>query len=93
MSTPLFSDKVSEIFVKGDDFCNLFEHEFTNQALPVAGDLQKCNRKTTITDSEIITILIAFHGGQFRNFKPIYLGYLCVHLRDCFPGVVSYNGL
>ena len=28
MSTPLFSDKVAEIFVKVDDFCNHFEDEF-----------------------------------------------------------------
>ena len=30
MNTPLFSDKVAEIFVKVDDFCNEFENEFKN---------------------------------------------------------------
>ena len=47
--------------------------------------------KATLSHSEIITILIAFHGGQFRNFKHFYCHYVCVHLRDCFPNVVSYN--
>jgi hypothetical protein len=91
MSTPLFTHKVAEIFVKVDDFCNEFELEFKKHALPSSNTLKKRNRKATLTDSEIITILIAFHGGQFRNFKHFYLGYVCVHLSDCFPNVVSYN--
>ncbi|MEQ1553766.1 MAG: hypothetical protein ABL929_06290 [Ferruginibacter sp.] len=66
MNTPLFSDKVTEFFAKVDDFCNEFELEFKKQTLPVAEGIKKRNRKATLTDSEIITILIAFHGGQFR---------------------------
>jgi transposase len=91
MSTPLFSDKVAEIFVKVDDFCNVFEHEFKKHSLPASSTAKKRNRKVTLAHSEIITILIAFHGGQFRNFKHFYCQYVCVHLRDCFPDVVSYN--
>ncbi len=91
MTTPLFSDKVAEIFVKVDDFCNVFEHEFKKQSLPASSTQKKRNRKATLADSEIITILIAFHGGQFRNFKHFYCHYVCAHLRDCFPNVVSYN--
>jgi hypothetical protein len=91
MSTPLFSHKVAEIFVKVDDFCNLFEDEFKKQSLPASKGIKKRNRKASLSDSEVITILIAFHGGQFRNFKHFYNGYVCVHLRDCFPNVVSYN--
>jgi DDE family transposase len=91
MNTPLFSDKVAEIFVKVDDFCNHFENEFKKHALPSPTDIKKRNRKTTLTDSEVLTILIAFHGGQFRNFKHFYVHYVCCHLRDCFPDIVSYN--
>ena len=91
MSTPLFSDKVAEIFVKVDDFCNHFENEFKKHSLPPSSGIKKRNRKTALTDSEVITILIAFHGGQFRNFKHFYCHYVCHHLRDCFPDVVSYN--
>ena len=91
MSTPLFSDKVAEIFVKADDFCNVFEHEFKKHSLPASSKDKKRKRKATLSDSEIITLLIAFHGGQFRNFKHFYCQYVCVHLRDCFPDVVSYN--
>ena len=91
MSTPLFSDKVAEIFVKVDDFCNHFENEFKKHALPPSSGIKKRNRKTALTDSEVLTILIVFHGGQFRNFKHFYIHYICCHLRDCFPDVVSYN--
>ena len=95
MSTPLFSDKVAVPIaigiVKVDDFCNLFEDEFKKQSLPTPKGIKKRNRKATLSDSEVITILIAFHGGQFRNFKHFYCHYVCVHLRDCFPDVVSYN--
>lgn len=52
---------------------------------------QKRNRKTALTDSEVLTILIVFHGGQFRNFKHFYIHYVSCHLKDCFPNVVSYN--
>ena len=91
MSTPLFSDKVAEIFVKVDDFCNHFEDEFKKHSLPPAIGTKTRNRKTTLSDSEVITILIAFHGGQFRNFKHFYSHYVSCHLKDCFPNVVSYN--
>jgi hypothetical protein len=91
MATLLFSDKVAEIFVKVDDFCMVFENEFKKHSLPVSDSCKKRNRKTTLTDSEIISILIAFHGGSFRNFKHFYIHYVCIHLRDCFPDVVSYN--
>jgi len=91
MSTLLFSDKVAEIFVKVDDFCNHFENEFKKHALPPSSGIKKRNRKTVLTDSEVLTILIVFHGGQFRNFKHFYIHYVSCHLKDCFPNVVSYN--
>ena len=91
MNTPLFSDKVAEIFVKVDDFCNEFENEFKKHILPACQGTKTRNRKTTLTDSEVISILIAFQGGQFRNFKHFYCSYVCHHLRDCFPNLVSYN--
>ena len=43
MSTPLFKDKVTEIFVKVDDFCNYFEDEFKKHSLPPAIDTKTSN--------------------------------------------------
>ena len=87
----MLRDKITEIFVKVDDFCNEFEHEYKKHALAPDASVKKRNRKATLCDSEIITILIAFHGGQFRNFKHFYLHFVCSELDDLFPEVVSYN--
>ena len=87
----MLRDKITAIFVKVDDFCNEFEHEYKKQALAPDASVKKRNRKATLCDSEIITILIAFHGGQFRNFKHFYLHFVCSELDDLFPAVVSYN--
>ena len=90
-SSTMLRDKITEIFVKVDDFCNEFEHEYKKHALAPDASVKKRNRKATLCDSEIITILIAFHGGQFRNFKHFYLHFVCSELDDLFPAVVSYN--
>lgn len=87
----MLRDKITEIFVKVDDFCNEFKHEYKKHALAPDASVKKRNRKATLCDSEIITILIAFHGGQFRNFKHFYLHFVCSELDDLFPEVVSYN--
>lgn len=84
-------DKITEIFVNADDFCNEFENEFVKHSVDAGSDKKTRNRKAGLSDSEIITILIAFHSGQFRNFKHFYLYYVCEHLKSEFPGVVSYN--
>jgi len=91
MNTPTLRDKITEIFVKTDDFCNEFINKFAKEQLFIESNDRTRNRKTGLCDSEIICIMIAFHGGQFRNFKHFYLNYVSVHLRSDFPGLVSYN--
>ena len=49
------------------------------------------NRKASLSDSEIMTILIAFQFGSFRNFKHYYLFFIKEHLKSFFPRAVSYN--
>ena len=78
MNQPLFTDKVAETFVKVDDFCNHFENEFKNHALPASGTAKKRNSKATLTDSQISTILITFDGGQFEINRGIFTRlYIC----------------
>ena len=83
-------DKVIEIFVKVDDFCIECESEIRKHR--IENKVQKVrNRKTGLSDSEVITILIIFHTGGFRNFKHFYLNYVCKHMLGEFPQVVSYS--
>ena len=86
-------DKVIEIFCSVDDFCKEFSSEILkNQlaSLPSSG-IKRRNRKSQLSDSEIITILIGFHLGSHKTFKHYYQQVVCQHWADLFPGLVSYN--
>jgi len=83
-------NKVVEIFVKVDDFCIECESEIRRNLIE-NNQQKKRNRKAKLSESEIIAISILFHLGSFRNFKHFYLHYVCEHLGDCFPELVSYN--
>lgn len=41
--------------------------------------------------SEIMTILVAFHSGHYRNFKHYYLDHVSVYWNSEFPKLPSYN--
>lgn len=86
----MLSDKITEIFVSVDDFCKEFESEIQKHQL-TAKDKNYRNRNRTLSDSEMISILILFHYGQFTNFKAFYIHYVSVHMKDCFPQLISYN--
>lgn len=63
MPTP---NKIIEIFVKVDDFCKEFDIVIKKYRLET--DKHKFrNREASLLDSEIMTILIAFHSGHFTN--------------------------
>ena len=53
--------------------------------------LGKRNRKTSLCQSELISLMILFHSGQFSNLKAFYVHYAKPHLQDLFPGLTSYN--
>jgi hypothetical protein len=41
--------------------------------------------------SEFMTILIAFHQSNYRNFKAYYCEHVLKHWTTEFPGLVSYQ--
>jgi Transposase DDE domain len=86
----MLKDKIIEIFVPADDFCISFSENIQHFRLETNQGKHR-NRKASLTDSEIITILIFFHYGSFTNFKHYYNHYVKEHLGDCFPTLVSYN--
>jgi hypothetical protein len=83
--------KTTEIFVRVDDFCLEFEKEFKRLSLEQGEKSRTRQRKAGLCESEVITILILFQGSGYRNFKAFYTGLVMRGMRDCFPGVVSYN--
>ena len=78
---PLFSDI--------DDFCQFFEPSFKAKLLE-SGDSQR-HRKSTLTLSEVMTIIIWFQLSGYRTFKDYYQNEVSKHLRQEFPNLVSYN--
>ena len=84
-----YYDKITEIFCALDVFTLEFEQQIRKQVI-TAGK-RKRNRPSKLSDSEIMTILIYFHLGGFRNFKHFYCHYVCKHLQHDFPDLVSYN--
>ena len=80
-------DKITEIYCVTDEFSKLFDIEFSRRGLGKS----KRNRKATLSDAEIMTILIMYYFGSFRNFKHFYLMHICKTMRNNFPDVVSYN--
>ena len=85
-------DKITEIFYIIDEFDKEYELQMEEQKLlPCSDGKQRRRRKAQISDSEIMTIMLLFHFGTFRNFKHFYLFYIREHLRHDFPNAVSYN--
>lgn len=77
-----------ELFCHVDDFWQEFE-PIWKQRLLASGERQRF-RKTELSESEIMTILIHFHACDFRHFKAYY-AYVRQHLSAEFPTLVSYE--
>ena len=76
-------------FFDVDDFCLEFDSKIQSHYLE--REKKRKNRPFAMADSEIITTMIYFHLGSFRNFKHFYLYYVKTHLKNEFPKAVSYN--
>jgi hypothetical protein len=81
-------DSLVELFVAVDDFWQIFRPAW-HEHLLASGTRQRI-RPSRLSESEIMTIVILFHQSQYRNFKAFYLGYVCRHLKQDFPQLVSY---
>lgn len=84
-------DKITEIFCATDEFSKKFDEEIENMPLLTSDGKTRRRRAASMSDSEIMTILIMFHFGTFDNFKHYYLHFIRIHLRRDFPDAVSYN--
>ncbi len=76
------------LFCDVDDFVN--EHKKTAPK-GINNREIKYSRNPSLSDSEIMTICIAFHQSGYRNFKAFYREYVFKFLYKYFPKLVSYN--
>lgn len=82
----LSTDKITDIFYLIDEFCLEFNKTIRGY---IVGNEPK--RKPKMSTSEVITLMVLFHYGSFRNMKHFYLHYVSMHLGGLFPNLVSYN--
>lgn len=82
-------DSFFELFGDVDGFRHAFE-TFWNQQHLESGE-KKRQRSCSLTLSQIMTILIAFHQSHNRNFKAYYGEQVSKHWHKEFPRLVSYT--
>ncbi|RAW90839.1 MULTISPECIES: IS982 family transposase [unclassified Photorhabdus] len=80
---------LEELYCCVDDFCQKFMPMWEQQL--IANNQLKRHRATSLSLSEVITILILFHMSHYRHFKGFYTEYVQPFLTAEFPGLVSYN--
>ena len=77
-----------ELFCDVDDFWQVYHVEYESYLLAEKGG--KRVRRTQLSDSEIMTIIIHFHQASYRTFKDYYTKHVLAHLKAEFPKLVSY---
>ena len=82
-------NKLVEIFCDVDDFCRVFIPQWEKQLI-ADGNIKR-KRSCRMTMSEIMTVLIAFHTSNHRDFKNYYKGYIAKFYRSHFPNLLSYT--
>jgi len=87
----LTGNEITEIFYLSDEFSKEFAFSFKKHVLHDDNGKRHRNKPNRLSDSEVMTILIAFHLSGMRNLKHFYLFYVCKHLHSEFPDLVSYN--
>lgn len=87
----LSQDKITEIYFIIDEFMMNFDKIISDHSLMPDNALKLRNRKFNLSQSEVMTILVLFHYGSFKNLKHFYLFYVQKHMFKEFPNTVSYN--
>lgn len=77
------------IFCDIDDFCKSFEKKWIEQLIS-DGKIKRLTH-STLSMSEIMTIVVWFHISGYRTFKWYYINHVCRELRREFPSLVSYS--
>ena len=81
-------DYITELFCILDDFCKKF-NESLEKAL-ISNQKTKL-KKSALSLSEAMTIVILFHQSGFRFFKYFYCQMIVPFWKSAFPKLLSYN--
>jgi hypothetical protein len=79
---------LTELFCSLDDF---LKSQKLNPVKAICTSNKTRNRSGSLSTSEMMTIFIWFHCSGYKNFKQFYIEYVCRHLRNEFPDLISYS--
>ena len=79
---------IVSLFCEIDDFYKVFETVWRKHLI---GNGRVRNPKTSLSMSEVMTILVMYHESGYKNLKSFYLREIGLHHRNEFPHLVSYN--
>ena len=77
------------LFYDLDKFAVAFEPQWRRHLLEDGRPHRQ--RPSRMCLGEVMTILVLFHGSNYRTFKHFYREHVCTHLRGEFPALLSYN--
>ena len=79
------ANQINATFSRGltDEFGKKFDEEIENMPLLTSDGKARRRRAASMSDSEIMTILIMFHFGTFDNFKHYYLHFIQIGRASC----------
>ena len=73
---------ITTLFCNIDDFCNNFEALWKEYSIPNLNYIPK--KKTALSLSEVMSIVVLFHVIGYRNFKTFYIEYVSNFLQKDF---------
>ena len=80
--------EILPLFCEIDDFCRVFEKLYQPKAL---SNGKNRRRKTRLSQSEVMTILVMYHASGYKNLKAFYLQEIIRRHSGDFPGLCSYQ--
>ena len=85
--------KIVEVFCFIDDFCEEIESFYSTPPLPEGIEKRKsaAGRKPSLSESEVLTILVLYHLSGFKCFEYYYKRLVLQELKSFFPKAVSYT--
>ena len=77
------------MFCHVDDFWQAFAPAFHTHLIETGQ--RKRRRSSSLSTSEVMTILIHFHPSHYRTFTASYTEHVLLSLRAEFPDLVRYS--
>lgn len=84
-------ERLTETFCEIDDFCKDFFEQWRQYLLADGGNPGSRGPECGLSESEIMTIILMYHGSNFRHFKTFYNGMILGVYGGYFPKAPCYD--